>query len=197
MKDKSDYEVDPFTAEERKLIINEASGEVKWLIQFILFSGLRLGEALALKWSSVNLAERKIKIEYTMSDGELTKPKTPSSIREIHLLDKAFEALERQLEYKAPDDFVFHNPNTESYWPETDAFRKHWVRLFNKIKLKYRNPYQMRHTFASMLISKGENIHKVAKYLGHKNIKMVIEIYGKYIPEASNQNDFTGNYGDE
>ena len=55
----------------------------------------------------------------------------------------------------------------------------------------------MRHTFASMLISNGENIHKVAKYLGHKNIKMIIEIYGKFIPEESNGGLFIKNYNDE
>ena len=75
------------------------------------------------------------------------------------LHNKAFEAITNQKDYKSKDGFVFHNPNTHKYWIETDAFRKHWVKLFANLTIKYRNPYQMRHTFASMLISNGENIH--------------------------------------
>lgn len=191
---ETEYEVDPFISQERNLILDSATGEVRNLIQFGLYSGLRIGEILALKWEYVNLIAGKITVEFTMNNGELERPKTPSSKRELLLLSKALEAINDQLKYKNQDGFVFHNPNTGTYWPETDAFRKHWVKILSNVGLKYRNPYQMRHTFASMLISKGENIHKVAKYLGHKNINMVIEIYGKYIPESGNENTFVNNY---
>jgi integrase len=66
------------------------------------------------------------------------------------------------------------------------------------VKVKYRNPYQMRHTFASMMLSRGENPLKVAKYLGHKDTEMVTKIYGKYIPiNESEENCFIGNYDNE
>lgn len=196
LNDESNYEIDPFNSRERRLILDSTAGEFKNIIQFGLFSGMRIGEILALRWENVNLNTRKIKVKFTMNDGELERPKTPDSDRELLLLDKAFEALSEQFKFKSDDGFVFHNPNTGTYWRETDAFRKHWVRLFNVLDIKYRNPYQMRHTFASMLISKGENIHKVAKYLGHKNIKMVIGIYGKFIPEDTNNGLFVNNYDD-
>lgn len=65
-------------------------------------------------------------------------------------------------------------------------------------EIKYRNPYQIRHTFASMLVSQGENTFKIAKYLGHKDTEMVTKIYGKYVPEdESNENIFTANYDNE
>lgn len=197
LEDNSDYEINPFNLAERRMLLDNTTGEIKNLIQFGLFSGLRIGEILALKWENVDLANSKLKIVFTMNKGTLERPKTPESKREIILLDRAFEALESQKNYKSKDGFVFHNPNTNKYWTETDSFRKHWVKLFENLTIKYRNPYQMRHTFASMLISNGENIHKVAKYLGHKNIKMIIEIYGKFIPEESNNGLFTKKYNEE
>ncbi len=51
--------------------------------------------------------------------------------------------------------------------------------------VRYRNPYQTRHTYASMLLSNGENIMWVAKQLGHVNVEMVIRTYGKWIPDNS------------
>lgn len=197
--DDSDYEIDPFKPQERKQIIINSRGEVSNLIQFGLYSGLRIGEILALKWDKVNLEKRTIKVEFTMVRGKLSKPKTKNSIRELVLLDKAYSAIQEQLKYKkSGTDFVFHNPNTGNNFISTDAFRKHWVRIFSSLNIKYRNPYQMRHTFASMLLSNGENALKVAKYLGHKDTEMVTKIYGKYIPQnESDVNCFKGNYENE
>lgn len=197
--DDSDYEINPFKPQERKLISINSVGEVRNLVQFCFYSGLRIGEVLALKWDKVNLDERKIKVEFTMVRGKLSKPKTKNSIRELVLLDKAYDAIQEQLKYKKYDnDFVFHNPNTGNNFISTDSFRKHWVRIFDSINIKYRNPYQMRHTFASMLLSNGENALKVAKYLGHKDTEMVTKIYGKYIPKnESDVNCFKGAYDNE
>ena len=191
---ETDYEVDPFTKEERQAILNSADGEVKNLIMFGLFTGLRTGEILALKWENVNLINKKFYVKHTMNNGMLVPPKTKMSNRTINLLPKAFEALNEQLNYKNDDGFVFHNPNTEKFWPLTDSFRKHWVKLLKKAKIKYRNPYQMRHTFASMLITDGENIHKVAHYLGHKNTNMVTKTYGKYIAGDCEGHGFKKDY---
>jgi integrase len=102
------------------------------------------------------------------------------------------------LDNQAVATHLLTNPNTGKSWHSTDGFRKHWVKIFEELNIKYRNPYQMRHTFASMLVSKGENTYKVAKYLGHKDTEMVVKIYGKYLPEdESKENIFTSNYNDE
>lgn len=47
-----------------------------------------------------------------------------------------------------------------------------------------------------MFILKGDNIHKVAKHLWHKIIQIVIGIYGKFIPEDTNNGLFINNYDD-
>mgnify|MGYP000017621823 CR=1 FL=1 len=47
--------------------------------------------------------------------------------------------------------------------------------------IKYRNPYQTRHTFASMLLSRGENPMFVAQQMGHKDWSMIIKVYGRWI----------------
>lgn len=195
--DDSDYEVDPFKLQERRLILNNCNFEqVRNIIQFGFYSGLRIGEIIALQWSHFDEDTRKIKVEFTLVNGKLHRPKTKSSVRELVLLDKAYDAVINQMKFtKQKSKFIFNNPNTKAMWLSTDAFRKHWVKILNVIKIKYRNPYQMRHTFASMLLSNGENVFKVAKYLGHKDTEMVNKIYGTYLPKnESDVNCFTGTY---
>ncbi len=50
--------------------------------------------------------------------------------------------------------------------------------------MKHRIPYNLRHTYASTMISSGENLHWVASQLGHKNVTMVLKHYGRWIPEV-------------
>lgn len=159
---------------------------------------MRVGEIIALQWEDFNPEKKTIQVNYTLIKGKLHKPKTISSVREIKLLIQAFDALLEQKELTHNSKFIFHNPNTDKNWYSTDGLRKHWVKLFDQLNIKYRNPYQMRHTFASMLVSRGENTYKVSKYLGHKDTEMVIKIYGKYVPQdESNENNFIANYDDE
>lgn len=49
--------------------------------------------------------------------------------------------------------------------------------------MRYRYPYQLRHTFASWALSSGENPLWVARQMGHKDVSMVLRVYGRYIPE--------------
>lgn len=189
----TNYEILPFSEKEKGEILNTATGEFRNLIQFGFYSGMRTGEILALKWENVDLENKKIHVIHTMIEGSLQPAKTKQSNRIVYLLDKAFEALSDQKKYIQGDGFVFHNPNTGKYWPKTDSIRKQWISLLKQTGIKYRNPYQTRHTFASMLITNNENIHKVSKYLGHKDTTMVTKIYGKYIDEDDNHG-FKNNY---
>jgi integrase len=58
---------------------------------------------------------------------------------------------------------------------------KIWVKQLKLAKVEYSNLYQMRHTYASMLLPNGENILWVASQLGHVGTEMVIRTYGKWI----------------
>lgn len=49
--------------------------------------------------------------------------------------------------------------------------------------IKYRNPYQIRHTYASTLLTAGANPWYVASQLGHEDVEIVFRTYGKFISE--------------
>ncbi|MBN4053362.1 tyrosine-type recombinase/integrase [Haliea sp. AH-315-K21] len=52
-----------------------------------------------------------------------------------------------------------------------------------KAGLKYRNPYQTRHTYASILLSSGKNPLWVAQQMGHKDWGMIRKVYGRWIED--------------
>jgi integrase len=67
-------------------------------------------------------------------------------------------------------------PHNAPLWPSAQNPRA-------RAGVRYRNPYQVRHTFASTLLTSGHNTWYVAQQLGHVDVQMVFRIYGKFIAQ--------------
>ncbi len=77
--------------------------------------------------------------------------------------------------------YVFLNPRTGRRWHDEQQWRIRWTAILELAGVRYRNPYQTRHTFASTLLMNGEPELLVAKLLGHATVEMVRRNYGKYL----------------
>jgi len=62
------------------------------------------------------------------------------------------------------------------------AIRQAWAGILRRAGIRYRNPYQTRHTYASMLLTAGENPMWVATQMGHADWGMIRKVYGRWIP---------------
>jgi len=67
------------------------------------------------------------------------------------------------------------------YYSATKISIQYWTKVLKKLDIEYRNLYQMRHTFTSLMISSGEDILWVSSMLGHKNANITLQVYAKYI----------------
>ncbi|MGR6737318.1 hypothetical protein ACU2GK_14570 [Pseudomonas chlororaphis] len=77
------------------------------------------------------------------------------------------------------------NPNSGEPWEESGEIRKViWLPALRKAGVRYRRPYQTRHTYASMMLSAGEHPMWVASQMGHKDWTMIARIYGRWMPSA-------------
>ena len=114
------------------------------------------------------------------------QPKTKSGERDVKLFPPSLNALldQKQFTFESASK-VFNNPNTNKPW-ETDAQirRTLWIPALAKAGVKYRTPYQTRHTYASTLLSVGEPPMWVANQMGHKDWAMIRRVYGRWIPEV-------------
>lgn len=181
----SDYVIQPFTAEERAVLLEACRADERPMLQFWFATGLRPGELQALEWPYIDMTRRVARIEQNQVAGVIKAPKTAAGIRDVDLNPDAMAALKDQQRLSAAKGSrVWLNPRNARPW-ETDAqIRKTlWMPLMARAELVYRNPYQVRHTFASALLTAGANPWYVAQQLGHEDVEIVFRTYGKFIRE--------------
>lgn len=182
-------DVDPFTPEEQRAILASATGQARNLIQFALWTGMRTSELVALDWGDVDWLRGEVRVSKAMTQaagGEAEVTKTTSGRRSIKLLAPAMEALKAQKAFTfLADTEVFQNPRTLERWAGDQPIRKTmWAHVLKRSGVRYRRPYQTRHTYASMMLSAGEHPMWVAQQMGHKDWTMIARIYGRWMPDA-------------
>ncbi|MFK0571203.1 tyrosine-type recombinase/integrase [Endozoicomonas sp.] len=188
MKDSmiSDFEVNPFSIDEIEIILEVAEGQDENLFQTAFFTGLRTSEIIGLKWSKVDFENRVIKIDMARVKGKDKVLKTATKgvrSRNVAMLDQAYEALinQKEITYGA-SDYVFIDPLNKGPWGDSAKIRKRiWIPLIKRTGLKYRNPYQTRHSYACLMIKNNENVFWIADQMGHTGIEMINRHYGKFI----------------
>jgi integrase len=181
-------DVDPFTIEEREEVIAGFRRHAPLYVNYVIagfWTGWRPNEACALKWKRVDFQQGKILIREGRVLGQTGIPKSPGSLRDIDLLEPAREALVAQKALSwLLGDYVFLDPQQRPLHQE--LFRmKVWEPLLKRLGIRYRPPYQMRHTFATLAISTGENINWVARMLGHKSPVITLERYNRFVPNLT------------
>ncbi|HFI0289429.1 TPA: tyrosine-type recombinase/integrase [Streptococcus suis] len=164
---------------------------IPYLLFIQLKTGMRFAEVLGLTWDCVNWNEKTINTyrRYDSTHKKWTEAKTPDSIREIPVDDDVLSILHRikieQGKYYLvnPDNMLFVNFYTGI--PTNNACNKHLQAILKKLEIKPQNLTctGIRHTFASILISEGIDLWVLAKIMGHKDIRQIIETYGHLIKE--------------
>ena len=185
----TDDDVDPFSPEEQLAIQGALSGQARNLVQFAFWTGLRTSELVALDWADIDWLREEVMVSRAMtqaSKGLAEIPKTSAGRRSVKLLKPAMDALKAQKEHTfLADAEVFQNPRTLERWTGDGPVRKTmWVPAMKKAGVRYRRPYQTRHTYASMMLSAGEHPMWVAKQMGHKDWTMIARVYGRWMPHA-------------
>jgi integrase len=105
----------------------------------------------------------------------------------VKLLAPARAALEAQKALTflvGTDGPVFTNPTTRERFTGPKQIRKVWQTALKRAGVRYRRPYQTRHTYASMMLSAGEHPMWVAKQMGHADWTMIARVYGRWMPSA-------------
>ncbi|WP_460107704.1 Arm DNA-binding domain-containing protein [Pseudomonas sp. H1_F01] len=180
-------DVDPFSSEEQQAVLGALSGQARYMMQFALWTGLRTSELVALNWGDIDWLREEVMVTRAMtqaSKGNAETTKTAAGRRSVKLLKPAMEALKAQKAHTfLADAEVFQNPRTLERWAGDGPIRKTmWVPAMKKAGVRYRRPYQTRHTYASMMLSAGEHPMWVAKQMGHTDWTMIARVYGRWMP---------------
>jgi integrase len=157
------------------------------LVSVLAYAGLRPGEALALTWSHVR--ERTILVERAVALGELKTTKTART-RTVRLLAPlAADLLEwRMGRGKPADDALVFSGRGGAVWGD-DAWR-YWRRRVFKPAARAAGldaplrPYDLRHSFVSLLLAEGANVVEIARQAGHSPT-MTLSTYAHLFDEAA------------
>lgn len=184
-------DIDPFTLAEQTSILAIADPQLRHQLQFAFWTGVRTSELIALNWADIDFDRNLINIRRAITQaakGVAETTKTMAGRRQIKILAPALEALLSQRQYTANQgEAIFINPRTNQRWTGDKPIRDIWAQLLKTACVRYRWPYQTRHTYASMMLSAGENPMWVAKQMGHRDWTMIAKVYGKWMPDANSQ----------
>lgn len=160
------------------------------LFLLTLYTGMRRGEVLGLRWQDVDLENKKVKVEQTLIYDEkgfrFGEPKTESSKRQIAIDDYVCQELKRhkknQNEFKlllggGYEDYglVFANHEGKPIYPRN--LTDHFNRAIKKASVPRIRFHDLRHTHATLLMKMGENPKIVSERLGHSKINTTLDVY--------------------
>ena len=143
----------------------------------LLYAGLRLGEAQALRWRNVDLARGVIRVErgWDARDGEI-EPKSRAAKRTIPIIPTLRDLMvSHKLGAGRDHGFVFGTAEAPfSPRSVTDRADTAW----RKAVLERITPHEARHVCASILIASGLNAKAVSVLMGHSSIAITFDTYG-------------------
>lgn len=161
------------------------------LVHLMSYTGLRQGEAIALKWSDIDFENKKITVDKTAARIEgkqsLQTPKTKNSKRVISIDPTTLSILKNwkkdQIKiyfkngkhFEGDENFIFTNQRGE--WVHIHNFIRYFKRFIADHKLKPITPHGLRHTHASLLFSAGVEPKNISDRLGHSTIKITLDLY--------------------
>ena len=161
------------------------------LVHLMSYTGLRQGEALALKWSDIDFENKKITVNKTAArikeKQTLQTPKTKNSKRVISIdpttlsILKSWKKDQIKIYFKngkhfeGDDNFIFTNQRAE--WVHIHNFIPYFKRFVTDHKLKPITPHGLRHTHASLLFSAGVEPKNISDRLGHSTVQITLDLY--------------------
>jgi integrase len=192
--------LDVWNKDEVITFLNLAKTNIYYLVfHLALYTGMRQGEILGLRWEDIDFDGGTICVRQTLShDGKtfLAGAKTKASIRTITIADETIALLKKQRNINSKQKLklgskynnhklVMCVPNGNPINPSN--LRRTFNTVINEAKVKKIRFHDLRHTHATLLIINGTHVKVVAERLGHSNVKITLDRYYHVMPNMQKE----------
>jgi integrase len=164
-------EIEVFSPEEVWSLVRAADSEQDAaLFLTAAFTGLRMGELLALRWRDVDFAGSAVRVRASYYAGHLTTPKS-GKVRAVPLapdVATALAQLGRRVDWIGDDDLVFAGAGGDHL--DGSALRRRYKAALKRAGLRPLRFHDLRHTFGTRMIAKAD-IRRVQEWMGHADIQ--------------------------
>ena len=180
--------VECFTLAEQKQIEQAVlNGKKDKLYGIILclysYSGLRIGELIALQWSDIDFAKGILTVSKSCHDGKdgiiIDEPKTATSRRVIPLPKQLLPIL-KSIKKKSDSPFLV---SANGKPVSVRSYQRSFELLLKKLKIPHKGFHSLRHTFATRAIECGMDVKTLSEILGHKNPTVTLNRYAHSLME--------------
>jgi integrase len=186
-------EVDPFAPEELEAIVAELPLADSVLVRFLAGTGLRPGEAIALRRGDVDVERRAVTVARSYSKGRLSDTTKTGTRRSVPLRRVVLEAL-GDLPAFAPNVVAIRRARERIVFPgERGGYlnlanwrRRDWTPALEAAGVDYRSPYALRHTYATDCIAAGLPLFTLARRMG-TSLRMIEATYGHLATDAASR----------
>jgi len=200
-------EIHPLTPEQAKVLLqtaHTAGDRLEALYVLAIPTGLRQGELLGLKWDDVDLEDGSLQVRRTLaitkSGPVFSFPKTTGSRRSVKLTGKAIEVLKSHLERQLAeidrvgslwspgdaDGLIFASETGEPL-DRRAVTKQKFKPLLKQAKLPEIRFHDLRHTCATLLLTRNVNPKIVSEMLGHSTIAITLDTYSHVLPNMRDQ----------
>jgi integrase len=178
---KASGDIQVFSPEEVWALVRAAeSAQDAAVLLTAAFTGLRMGELIALRWRDVDFAGNLLRVRTSFSSGALTTPKS-GKVRAVPLapdVASALAELSRREFWTADDDLVFVGPS--GGYLDGWALRRRYKRAQASAGLRPLRFHDLRHTFGTRMIGEAD-IRRVQEWMGHADVQTTMR-YLHYAP---------------
>ena len=178
-------------AEQKKIEQAVLSSKKRKFIGIVicLYSGLRIGELLALTWADIDFTKGTLTVNKTCHDGRgengnlcriTDLPKTTSSKRMIPLPKQLLPVL-KEYKRKSISEYVVESEKGEP--PTVRSYQRTFELLQKRLHIERKGFHSLRHTFATRALECGMDVKTLAEILGHKNATVTLNRYAHSLME--------------
>ena len=176
--------IEAFTPSEQKKIeqavLSDKREKMKGVI-ICLYTGLRIGELLALEWDDIDFAKAELNVTKTCHDGKnkdgkfgrITEPPKTENSRRTIAIPKQLIPLLREMKKKSKSNLVVSGEKPLFI----RSYQRSFELLLNKLGIPRHGFHTLRHTFATRAIECGVDVKTLSETLGHKNATITLNRY--------------------